>query len=303
MRTLTLGILVLAACAAAGAQTARYDAAPGWPSGGSSAPGYGLHPVSGAAADPRGRIYVFQRAPVPVLVFNRAGKYLRGWGEGAFTSPHGCRMDPQGNLWLTDSADHRVLKYSPEGKLLLTLGVKGQAGQDGAHFNKPTDVAFAPSGDLYVADGYGNSRVARFSREGKFLGEWGKRGIGEGELNLPHSIVVDGRGRVYVADRENARIQVFTPEGKFLEQWRDVGRPYGLHLTSDERLIVSDGIANRVGVYDLRGNRLQQFGMAGKNPGELDLPHLLTVDAEGALYVCEINGKRIQKFEQRFIGK
>ncbi|MGV3724475.1 MAG: peptidyl-alpha-hydroxyglycine alpha-amidating lyase family protein, partial [Actinomycetota bacterium] len=178
-----------------------------------------------------------------------------------------------------------------------------QPGQDGAHFNKPTDVAFAPNGDFYIADGYGNSRIMRFSAAGKLLGEWGRKGAGEGEFNLPHSVVVDGRGRVYVADRENARVQVFTADGKFLEQWRDVGYPYGMHLTADERLIISDGRAHRVGIFDLRGKRLAQFGMPGKNAGGFDLPHLLTVDARGAIYVCEVNGKRVQKFEQRFIGK
>lgn len=299
-----LGAVGLATLAvAAAAQTVRYDPVAGWPSGGDRAPGYGTQPVSAAASDGKGRIFIFQRAPVPVLVFDTQGKYLRGWGEGAFTSPHGCRIDSEGNLWLTDNGDHRVLKYSTDGKLLLTLGVKGQAGEDDTHFNKPTDVAFAPGGDIYISDGYGNSRVVRLSREGKYLGAWGKKGGGEGEFNLPHSVVVDKRGRVYVADRENARVQVFTPEGKFIEQWRDVGRPYGLFLTAEERLIVSDGIANRLGVYDLTGKRLAQFGMPGKGAGELDLPHLLTVDERGSLYVCEINGKRVQKFEQRFIGK
>jgi len=299
-----LGAVGLATLAmAAAAQTVRYDPVVGWPTGANSAPAYGTQPVSAAAADGKGRIFIFQRAPVPVLVFDTQGKYLRGWGEGAFTSPHGCRIDPEGNLWLTDNGDHRVLKYSTDGKLLLSLGVKGQAGEDDTHFNKPTDVAFAPGGDIYISDGYGNSRVVRMSRDGKYLGAWGKKGGGEGEFNLPHSVVVDKRGRVYVADRENARLQVFTPDGKFIEQWRDVGRPYGLFLTAEERLIVSDGIANRLSVYDLTGKRLAQFGMPGKSAGELDLPHLLTVDEKGALYVCEINGKRVQKFEQQFIGK
>jgi DNA-binding beta-propeller fold protein YncE len=268
-----------------------------WPADRAKAPGYGAYAVSAAAVDAKGQVFIFQRGPVPVLVFDQAGRYLRGWGENGFSSPHGCRVDPDGNLWLTDNGDHRVLKYSPEGKLLLTLGVKGEAGDDATHFNKPTDVAFAPNGDVYVSDGYGNSRVARFTRAGKFVSAWGKKGTAPGEFNLPHSIAIDPQGRVYVADRENARLQVFTAEGKFITQWNEVGNPYGLFLTPDQRLIISDGIAHTVSVYDLQGKRLARFGMQGKEFGQLDLPHLLTMDRHGALYVCEVNGKRVQRFK------
>lgn len=271
----------------------------GWPSGGSKAPGYGTVAVSAVATDKQGRVFVFQRAPEPVLVFERDGTFARSWGAGQFTSPHGCRFDPQGNLWLTDNADHRVLKYTPEGKLLATFGVKGQPGEDSTHFNKPTDVAFAPNGDFYVSDGYGNSRVVRFSREGKYLGAWGRKGTGEGEFNLPHSIAIDRFGRVYIADRENARVQVFTPEGKFLTQWRDTGHPYGLYLTPDQHLFLTDGLANTLSVYDLNGKRLRRVGTTGSGPGEYQLPHLLNVDDQGAVYVCEVNGKRVQKLLPR----
>lgn len=273
----------------------KYRPIPGWPDA-ASAPDYGTAAVSAAATDSEGRVYVFQRAPHPVLVFSREGKFLRSWGEGMFTSPHGCRFDAQGNLWLTDNADHRVMKFTPEGRLLATFGVKNEPGEDRAHFNKPTDVAFGPSGDVYISDGYGNSRVVRLSREGKYLGEWGKKGTGEGEFNLPHSIAVDAKGRVLVADRENDRIQVFTPEGKFITQWRTVGRPYGLYLTPEQRLFVSDGLSNTVALCDLDGRQLAKWGMTGAGPGQFQLPHLLTVDDKGALYVCEVTGKRIQKF-------
>src|SRR5207302_42663 len=160
-----------------------------------------------------------------------------------------CRIDPEGNLWLTDNSDHRVMKFTPEGKLLATFGVRNEPGEDSTHFNRPTDVAFAPSGDVYISDGYGNSRVVRLSHGGKFLGAWGRKGAGEGEFNLPHSIAVDARGRVYVADRENARIQVFTPEGKFLAQWANGVHPYGIAMTPDAKLIVSDGLTNLLRLY------------------------------------------------------
>lgn len=293
-----LGSLLLFGSRATGKEAA-FRPVTGWPSGGSAAPGYGTGAVSAVATDRQGRVFVFQRAPVPVLVFQRDGAFVRSWGAGEFTSPHGCRIDPEGNLWLTDNADHRVLKYTPEGKLLATFGTQGQAGEDATHFNKPTDVAFAPNGDFYVSDGYGNSRVVRFSRAGKYLGAWGRKGTGEGEFNLPHSVVIDRTGKVYVADRENARVQVFTAEGKFLTQWRDTGHPYGLYLTPDQRLLVTDGLANTLSVYDLNGKRLSRVGATGTGPGEYQLPHLLNVDDQGAVYVCEITGKRVQKLLPR----
>src|SRR5436190_15243210 len=211
---LTTGLL-LALPLLARAGMPRYRVEPGWPAGAREAPDYGTAAVSALTTDRDGRVYVFQRATHPLLVFDRDGKYLRAWGAGLFTNPHGCRIDPEGNLWLTDNSDHRVMKFTTDGKLLASFGVKNEPGEDAAHFNRPADVAFGPEGDIYIADGYGNSRVVRLSHDGKFLGAWGKKGTGEGEFNLPHSVAVDAQGRVYVADRENARIQVFTPEGKF----------------------------------------------------------------------------------------
>lgn len=292
-----LAALALALPVLSRAETPAYRVVPGWPSGASAAPGYGTQAVSAVTTDAHGQVFVFQRAPQPVLVFDREGKYLRAWGAGTFTNPHGCRVDPEGNVWVTDNADHRVLKFTPEGKLLLTLGVKNQPGEDDTHFNKPTDVAFGPTGDVYVSDGYGNSRVVRFSHTGKYLGAWGKKGKGEGEFVLPHSVVVDARGQVYVADRENGRVQIFTPEGKFVSQWTNTGHPYGLALTRDQKLAVSEGLGNRVAVYDLEGKLLTRFGQAGSAPGQFNMPHLLAADQQGALYVAEVNGKRVQKFQ------
>src|SRR5262249_53593432 len=154
------------------------------------------------------------------------------------------------------------------------------------------DVAFAPSGDVYISDSYGNSRVVRFSHDGKFLGAWGRKGAGPGEFNLPHSVAVDARGRVYVADRENARIQVFTGEGKFLAQWANGVHPYGISLTPEEKLVVSDGLTNLLRLYDLDGKELARWGGPGKEAGQMDLAHLLCVDDQGAVYVAEVNGKR-----------
>jgi len=291
----TLVLLTLAVPLLCQAQNLSYRPDAGWPVGGKDAPDYGTAAVSGAAVDRQGNVYVFQRTPHPVLVFDRGGKYLRTWGEGRFPFPHGCRFDAEGNLWFTDIGDHLLLKFTPDGKLLQTIGSKGETGEDAAHFNKPADVAFAPNGEMYVADGYGNSRVVRFSKDGKYLGVWGKKGAGPGEFNLPHSIAVDPQGRVIVADRENNRIQVFTSEGKYLKEWNHVGSPFGLFLTKDGKLFVTDGRAHTLSAYDLEGKRLGQWGTMGREPGQFDLPHLLCVDDRGAIYVCEITGKRIQR--------
>jgi len=260
--------------------------------------GQKLGAVSAVATDPAGNVFVFHRGKRPVLVFDRAGKFLRGWGDDHIKTAHGLRIDRDRNVWVTDIGNHQVLKFDPEGKLLLSLGKKGTPGDGPDRFNQPTDIALAPNGDFYVSDGYGNSRVAKISAEGKFLLQWGKKGTGEGEFNLPHSIVLDGKGRVLVGDRENERVQVFDGEGKFLAQWKESGAPYGLFLAG-ERLFVADGRASWIRVLDLEGKSLGRFGEKGTGAGQFLMPHMLCVDADGAVYVGEVNGKRMQKFVGR----
>lgn len=164
-----------------------------------------------------------------------------------FASAHGLRVDAKDNIWVTDNGNHTVIKFSRDGKVLMTLGEKNVAGEDAAHFDKPTDIAFAQNGDFYIADGYGNSRVVKFNQEGKFLMAWGKKGAGPGEFNLPHAIRLDAAGQVYVGDRENDRVQVFDANGKFLRQFGGFA-PFGLFITPDQTLFVAtwrDGGAGR----------------------------------------------------------
>jgi DNA-binding beta-propeller fold protein YncE len=151
-----------------------------------------------------------------VVVFDASGKFLRSWGKGLFSNPHGFRIDRNGHVWTTDTGTHMVMELSTEGQLLRSWGTKGKPGATHDSFNRPTDIAFLPNGDFFVTDGYGNSRVVKFSADGKYLLEWGKRGRGPGEFNTPHSIVVDSHQNVYVSDRENNRIQIFDSNGKFL---------------------------------------------------------------------------------------
>lgn len=252
-------------------------------------------PVSAVATDSEDRVFVFHRGKNPILVFDRDGKYLRSWGDDTIKTAHGLRIDKDNNVWVSDIGNHQVLKFDANGKLLLSLGKKGEAGKDDEHFDRPTDVAVTPTGEFYVSDGYGNARVLKYSKDGKLLKQWGKKGTGDGEFNLPHAICLDAKGRVYVGDRENNRVQVFDADGKFLAVWKESGAPYGLFLKG-ERLFVADGRANWIKVLDLEGKTVGRFGGKGTGGGQFTMPHMLCIDSKGAVYVAEVTGKRLQKF-------
>jgi DNA-binding beta-propeller fold protein YncE len=258
-------------------------------------PALTLGAVSAVATDSRDNVLVFHRGEPPILIFDRHGKLLRSFGDGLFTSAHGLRIDADDNIWVTDNANHTVIKFSHDGAILLKLGEKNVPGEDAAHFNKPADIALASNGDFYIADGYGNSRVVKFNRAGQFLKTWGKKGTLPGEFNLPHAVRLDAEGRVYVADRENNRIQVFDAEGTFLRQLEGFA-PFGLFITPDQTLFVADGRANKVLKMTLDGKVLTSWGATGPQPGNFQLPHGLTVARDGTVYVTEITGKRVQKF-------
>jgi DNA-binding beta-propeller fold protein YncE len=231
------------------------------------------------------------------LVFGPKGKFLRSWGDDLIGSAHGLRIDRDDNVWVTDIGNHRVIKYDREGKVLLQLGT-GKPGDGPDQFNKPTDVAFGPNGEFYVTDGYGNSRVLKFSPSGALIHSWGRAGKGEGEFNTPHAIVIDRRGRLIVGDRENDRIQVFNADGKLLEVWPGFA-PYGLALDRDFNLLVADGRAHQVLQLNDSGKVIHRFGKQGSAAGEFDLPHMLGFDIRGDLFVTEITGKRVQKFVRK----
>ena len=260
--------------------------------------GVELGPVSAVATDAQDRVYVAHRGPKPVLVFDRDGTFLRSWGDDHLKTPHGLRTDPDGNVWVTDLGHHLVLKFDPDGKLLLSLGTMGRSGNTHDRFDRPTDVAVTPAGDFYVTDGYGNARVLKFDRAGKLLKQWGTKGTGEGQFHLPHAVVLDAEGRVYVGDRENDRVQVFDPDGKFLAKWKESGAPYGLFRAGD-RTFVADGRAGWVRVLGPDGKPLGRFGGPGGGAGRFRLPHMLCVDSCGDVYVAEVDGRRVQKFTAR----
>jgi DNA-binding beta-propeller fold protein YncE len=190
--------------------------------------------VSWVAADRHGFVHLLQRGDKadPIVVIDQTGKIVRSWGKGLFTTPHAIRLDPQGHVWTTDAASSMVYKFSPEGKTLLQIEVGGQPTPCG-NFCSTTDVAFAPDGNVFIADGYRNARILEYSPDGKKLREWGSAGTGPGQFRLPHSIQVDAAGIVYVADRENGRIQRFDRAGKFLGEWSQYGKTFGLTLAGN----------------------------------------------------------------------
>jgi len=252
--------------------------------------------VSSVATNPAGtEVYVFHRGKKadPLIVFDAKGKYLRSWGKGMFGNPHGLRVDREGNVFVTDNGDHQVMKFTSDGRLLFTLGIKGKAATDNKTFNRPTDIAFGKNGDFYVSDGYGNSRVVKFSKEGKYLLDWGKRGTGPGEFNTPHSVAVDTKGTVYVSDRENNRIQLFDPNGKFLRQWTHLGATQNIFITpKDEMWIIThrDNIENITS--DTLAGRIMRIDLAtGKILGAMESPgHWLNVSSTGEIFIGSLTG-------------
>lgn len=282
--------------------------------------GWNLVEVAGVATDAAGNVFVFNRGEHPVIVFDRQGRFLRSWGEGKFTRPHGITIGPDDAVYCVDDADHTVRKYSSEGRLLLTLGTSGRRSDTGATtvdyrtihqagppFNLPTNVAIAPNGEMYVADGYGNARVHRFAPDGRLLASWGTPGSGAGEFHVPHGIAVDADGTVYVADRENSRVQRFTSAGTFIDQWTDVARPCEVFIDAHGNVCVAElgyragmfpgnepppgnPTGGRTSVFDADG-RLQARWGGGDNPcqaGDFFAPHDVWVDPFGDVYVGEV---------------
>lgn len=252
--------------------------------------------VSGVVLDQRGHIFIFNRGQQPLVEFTASGKFVRTIGDGLFEGSHGLRIDPQGNLWTTDVTTHVVLRLNREGHVTMVLGRKGRAGETESLFNQPTDIGFGPNGEIFVTDGYGNSRIVKFDGQGQFIKAWGKKGNGPGEFNLPHTIVVDPRGRLIVGDRDNMRIQLFDLDGNYLAQWTHAGSPWGLELTKHGFLFMVDGYANRVVKLDLDGNVLGAFGAAGKTEGRFAFAHSIAVGKQSEIFVAEILNWRVQKF-------
>ena len=261
--------------------------------------GYNFGEATGVATNSEGHLFVFHRGPHALLEFDSEGAFVREIGAELFAKPHGLRIDPQDNIWTTDVGSHLVLKFSPEGRVLLVLGQQDKAGEWNEEkqrvlFDKPADIAFDQDGNIYVADGYGNSRVVKLDAYGNLVKSWGKKGAAEGEFDNPHGILVDPQGRVLVADRYNQRIQRFDQDGQFLDAWTHLGTPSGLSLHNDH-LYITDGTAEQVLKTDLSGKALGRYGEPGQAPGQFGMAHGICVDAAGRVYVTEVLNWRVQQ--------
>ena len=260
--------------------------------------------VSSVAADSQNRVYVYQRKDPPIVVLDSDGNYLNSWGISAFNLPHGfCIVDDV--IYLTDREDSVCLKYTLDGKPLMVLGDRGVHSDTGCEepgelvpraagpFNYPSEMYPSPSGDLYVSDGYRNSRVHRFSAEGRYITSWGTPGKGgPGEFHLPHSLLIDEEGLVYVCDRENNRIQVFTPEGEFITMWTDMTRPNDISQSVDGDFYIAestfDGSTPRITVRDKEGDILSSW--------ESRQAHGLWVDKQDSVYLALPGAQSVDKY-------
>jgi len=282
--------------------------------------------TSAIGIDRDGNVWVFERCGAnscaasnvaPIVMLDPSGKFLRAFGTGMFAFPHGMHVDRDGNVWVADAdgkegKGHQVVKFSADGKVLLTLGKAGVAGNGPDTFNRPSAVTTAPNGEILVADGHGgdsNARIVKFSKDGKFIKTWGKKGTAPSEFDTPHAIATDSRGRVFVGDRSNSRVQIFDQEGNFLEEWKQFGRPSGIFIDRNDTLYVADSQSTaKVNPSFKRGIRIgntKDGTVKALIPG-LGADHEtqsvgegVAADATGNIYWAETAGMTVRKFVKK----
>ncbi len=267
--------------------------------------GWSFHECPGVAVDSQDNVYVLTRGEHPIIVFDRDGKFLRSFGEGLFSEDrtHGLYMAHDDSILVADDGIHTVQKFNSKGEKLMEIGQRNHPAPkwSGQPFNRPTSAAIMPSnGDVYISDGYGNSRVHVYTGTGEYKFSWGSPGIDPGQFMRPHNIAIDGNDRVYVVDREAHRIQIFDPKGNFITMWNNIHRPDAMVLWQDNIYVgelngmtgVDDapGMGHRVSIFDLNGNLLARFGAPeeGEGPGQFIAPHGIAVDSRGDIYVAEV---------------
>ncbi len=254
--------------------------------------------------DKKGHLFVLTRGPKPIFEFDENGRFIRTFGDGLFTRSHGVRIDGDGNIWTTDVGSHIVMKLSPLGDVLLTLGMKGEAGEwnEGAgsrKLNQPNDVIFDRNGDVFIAQGHtpgptGDARVLKFDKTGRFIKSWGGKGKAPGQFDVAHGLAFDAQRLLWVTDRENQRIQVFDTDGKYIREVKYAGLPCSLDIGKDSIFMVN-GFAGQVLKLDLKGNVLAATGKPGTGPGELGEAHVIAVSPKSELFVADsVNGKLLE---------
>ena len=295
-----------------------YEVDPKWPQ---KPEQYEWAAMPGIAVDAQDNIWTFNRSKPPIQVYRPDGKFVRAWGDDTIGLAHHLKIDRDGNIWIADIGLHVIRKFSPAGEILLTIGVPGTFGESQTLLNKPTDMAIAPSGDVFVADGYRNNRIVHFDAKGKFVKQWGQMGVGPTDFSLPHAIAMDSQGRLYVADRNNIRVEVYDQAGKLLDTWSNVITPWGLWITPQDEIWVC-GSSPMPWREDPKypgapvscppkDQVIMKFNPAGRvlqlwtipkaedgpeQPGNVNWLHALAFDRAGNLYVGDIMGKRAQKF-------
>jgi sugar lactone lactonase YvrE len=264
--------------------------------------------TASVAFDKDGHLWVLSRGEQAFFEFSADGTYIKSFGDKIFTRSHGLRIDRQGNLWATDVGGHIVVKMTRDGKTLLTIGTKGEAGDwnevTGSHkLNQPNDIAIADNGDIFVVQGHtpgpmGDPRVLKFDKDGKFIKSWGGKGSGPGQFQVAHGAAIDAKGLLWVADRENQRIQVFDQNGTFVREMKYKGLPCSFDI-GRQFVYMVNGFAGQVLKLDLNGKVLAAMGKPGKGPGEFGEAHMIAVNAKDEIYVADSVNATLVKFVKK----
>ena len=285
--------------------------------------------TSAVAIDSKGHIWIAERCGKnscagstldPILEFDESGKMLKSFGGGMFIFPHGIWIDKQDNVWLTDGQGkdgigHQVIKFSPDGKVLMKLGKAGVAGSGEDEFNQPNAVIVAPNGDIFVSEGHGakdaNNRVVKFDKNGKFIKTWGKTGTGHGEFDQPHCLAFDSKGRLFVGDRSNNRIQIFDQDGNFIDEWAQFSRPSGVFIDKHDTLYVADSESGSVSRNHPGWKRGMRVGNVkdgsviafipdpDENARGTSAAEGVAVDSKGVIYGAEVGPKDVKKYVKK----
>ena len=307
----------------AGAQSNPYQLVANWAK---PPAGRTFGSVIGAGVDRAGNVWAFERCGTescadsnlaPILQFDASGSVVKSFGSGLFVFPHGFYVDRDGNIWTTDGMGQdgkgfQVMKFSPDGRVLLRLGKAGVSGDARDTFIYPAAVVTGANGDIFVADGHGEDtggRIMKFSRDGRLLKVWGRKGTGPGEFGGLHAIAMDSRGRVFVGDRTNNRIQIFDAEGNFLEEWKQFGRPSGIFIDANDTIYVADsqsdaernpGFEKGIRIGSARDGVVRSF-VPIPGPGEASTNSVegIAADAAGNLYGAEANSNNLRKYMRR----